>query len=113
MQDAVSCPVAVQVRSPLLPKKLRKAIAETLEQQWKKDLAAGGGAWFLDDILSWAEAKYSDLLQLVPEYINRYDTGFSEIRYAIQEPQEESEDEIDPEEQAVSPLCYAHLIRGL
>jgi len=83
-----------------LPKKLRKAIADRLSEQWKRDLAAGGGAWFLEDILSWAEAKYSDLLSLVPEegYINRYDTGYSEIRYAIQEPAEESEDELDDEE---------------
>ena len=75
VQDAASCPVAVQIKSDLLPKALRKAIAERLEGQWKQDLAAGGGKWFLEDILSWAEAKYSDLLQLVPEYVSRYDTG--------------------------------------
>jgi len=97
-----------------------------LEEQWKKDLAAGGGKFFLEDILQWAEValkppsavtsrqglrvrlshclcppfqvKYNDLLCLEPEYIQRYDTGYSEIRYAIQEPPEDEEEELTPEE---------------
>ena len=95
--------VQVGVANKELPKELRQAISSTLEDQWKKDLAAGGGKWFLEDILDWAEAKYSDLLCSVPALINRYDTGFSEIRYNIQEPVEEEEE---------VPPCVLHMVNG-
>lgn len=90
--------VKVVIGNKELPKEVRKAISAKLEEHWKADLSAGGGAWFLEDIFAWAEAKYSDLLCLCPEFMDRYDTGYSEIRYTIKEPVEEEEE--DPEELA-------------
>jgi len=99
-KGATTAPVSVQVMNKLIPKPLKTAISEKLTAQWKADLTAGGGAWFLEDIFGWAEAKFVDLLCLCPELVDRYDTGYSELRYAIKEPAEEPEEEVDEEEEA-------------
>ena len=41
------------------------------------------------------------MLGSLPEYVERYDTGFSELRFSIREPQEsEEESSTDEEEEA-------------
>merc|ERR1711865_950282 len=54
------------------------------------------------------------LLGSLPEYIERYDTGFSELRFSVREPQEsESESSTDEEEEArIEALREARLDRA-
>ena len=51
--------------------------------------------------LTCACCRWVQLLGSLPEYVERYDTGFSELRFSIREPQEsEEESSTDEEEEA-------------
>jgi len=114
--DKDELPVKVVAPNPALPKAVRRAIAEAVEAQWKEMLveAEEGSNWQLAAIFDWTKSKWVQLLGSLPEYIERYDTGFSELRFSVREPQEsESESSTDEEEEArIEALREARLDRA-
>lgn len=80
-----------QIPMPI-PKALRMRISETVEEEWRKQLAAAGPvatrkSWAMIPTLEWVESKFSSLLSLVPDLIEAYegcdDAGASMRRYTI------------------------------
>lgn len=75
-----------------IPKALRARIGETVEEEWRKQLAAAGPvaertSWAMVPTLEWVESKFSSLLSLVPDLIEAYEgcdeAGASMRRYTI------------------------------
>lgn len=105
--DAAACPVEVEV-PPFFPGELSQEIEKAVEAEWKKQLSKKKKAktWMVEGILDWIEAKFGDLLRLVPAYVDHYvgcdDMGASMRRYTLVGPapeEDEEEEDVDEEEQ--------------
>jgi len=101
--DKDDLPMKVIAPNPALPKQLRQKIAGSVQSHWQELVMEDDSCWQMMSTLEWVEANYMQLLGCIPELVERYDTGFSELRFTIREAQDESsseEEEVDPEELA-------------
>jgi len=101
-EDKDDLPVSVQAPNPHLPRELRKQIAGVVEGEWKNMIVNDDSSWQMSNILNWVTDNWAQLVGSIPALVDRYDTGFSELRFAIHEPRqdESSSSEMDPQEEA-------------
>lgn len=114
--EAAESPVSVEV-PPIFPGELSREIEKAVEAEWKKQLGKKKKAkiWMLESILEWVEAKFGDLLRLVPSAVDTYvgcdDMGASMRRYVlVGDPPEDDDDgkeEVDEDEQEKRLQEYA------
>eukprot|EP01043_Picozoa_sp_COSAG02_P036023 COSAG02_NODE_2615_length_8414_cov_2.406374_2_plen_261_part_00 len=100
--DIEAAPVAVSVPTDDFPMELKAAISEAVERKWKatlKDPRAKGKGWLIEMMFKQVEKTWVDLIGLVPECIDSYQTvaadGSTYQRKVIVIRQKE--EEIDPE----------------
>jgi len=103
--DPAEKKVAVEV-PPIFPGELSGEIEKAIEKEWKKLLGKakpGGSVWMLAKIFEWVEAKFGDLLRLVPTYVDSYvgcdAMGASMRRYTLVGPAAEGDEDDEEEEQ--------------
>jgi len=109
--------VSVEV-PPIFPGELSGKIEQAVEMEWRKQLgkkADKGEIWKVKHILEWVEAKFGELLRLIPDYVDNYigcdDLGASMRRYTLVGPKadgddDDEEEDIDEEEQEKRRLEY-------
>lgn len=99
--------VSVEV-PPIFPGELSGEIEKAVEKEWKRVLGKKkeSEVWALYKTLEWVEAKFGELLRLVPAYVDSYvgcdALGASMRRYTLVGPaaeEDSEEEEIDEEEQ--------------
>lgn len=108
--DAAAKKVSVEV-PPIFPGELSEKIEQAVEKEWKKMLgkSKAGEVWMVGKIFDWIEAKFGDLLRLVPAYVDSYvgcdAMGASMRRYCFTGPapdggsDDEDDEAVDEEEQ--------------
>lgn len=100
--DFAALPVAVSVPTDDFPMELKAAIAEAVQRKWKatlKDPRAKGKGWLIEMMFKQVEKTWVDLIGMVPECIDSYQTvagdGSTYQRKVIVI--REKEEDLDPE----------------
>lgn len=116
--DAAERKVSVEV-PPIFPGELSRVMEEKVQAEWKKMLAkkTKDQMWMIEKTLEWVESNFSQLLSLVPAYVDNYvgcdAQGASMRRYVLVGPaaEEDEEEDEEPDEDEEEARIQAYLER--